>query len=175
MPAASGRALQTAVTTRPLSGATSAAGSSRCAGSRDVEPQPPVDLDARVREVLQRLAPDVEHRVGGLERVAHRARLLRVEPLGVLAVLCLGEVEVAGHAHQLVGRDRGARPAPAVGDVGLDRAEVAAAVEHDRERLAHRQAADPQRDRRRRARVDQRSAEQVVGWVLVHGGIPLEE
>ena len=138
----------------------------------DLEPDPAVDLDVRVGEILQRLAPDVEHRVGRLERVAHRAGLLGVEALGLVAVLGRGEVEVARDAQQLVGRDGGARAAPAVGDVGLDRAEVAAAVEDHGEGLAQRQAAHPQGDRCRSLGVDQRSAEQLVGWVLVHGGPP---
>ena len=124
-----------------------------------------------MREVLQRLAPDVEHGVGRLERVAQRAGLLGVELLGLLAVLGGGEVEVAGNAHQLVGRDGRARPAPAVGDVGLDRAEVAAAVEDHGERLAQRQPHDAQRDRCRCVGVDQRSAEQLVGRVLVHADL----
>ena len=98
-----------------------------------------------------------------------RHRLLGVEVLGLVAVLRLGEVEVAGDAQQLVGRHRGPGAAPAVGDVGLDRAEIAAAVEDDGERVAERQAAHPQRDGGGRVGVDQRSPEQLVGWVLVQG------
>ena len=110
----------------PLSGATSAAGRSRCAGSRTLSPIRAVDADARVGEILERLAPDVEHGVGGLERVAQRRGLLGVELLGRLAILGAGQVEVAGHAQQLVGADGAAGAAAAVGDVGLDRAEVGA-------------------------------------------------
>ena len=87
-------------------------------------------------EVLERLAPDVEHGVGADQRVAQRAGLLGEQVLGLLAVLGGGEVEVARHAHQLVLADRVAGAAAAVGDVGLDRPEVAAAVEDDRQRLA---------------------------------------
>ena len=94
--------------------------------------------DGRLRHVLERRAPDVEHGVGGLERVAHRGRLLGVEVLGLVAVLGAREVEVAGHAQQLAGGDRGAGAAPAVGDVGLDRPEVATAVEDHGQRLAER-------------------------------------
>ena len=61
------------------------------------------------------------------------------------------------------GADRVAGPAPAVGDVGLDRPEVATAVEDDGERVAERQPRDPQRDRRRGLGLDQRPSQQVVG------------
>ena len=101
--------------------------------------------------------------------------LLGVEVLGLLAVLGAAEVEVAGHAQQLVGRDGGARPAPAVGDVGLDRPQVAPAVEDHRQLLADREAADAQGDRCRRLRVDQRSAEQVLGVVLVQCHLRVNE
>jgi hypothetical protein len=121
-----------------------------------------------VRQILQRRAPEVEHGVGGLERIAERAGLLGVQTLGLVAVLRGREVEIAGDAHQLVGANGRARPAPAVGDVGLDRPEVAAAVEHDGQRFAEGQAHDPQRDGGRRVCVDQRSAEQLVGRVLFH-------
>ena len=137
-------------------------------GEADVEHEPAVDLDARAGEVLERLAPDVEHGVGAEQGVAQRAGLFRVERLGLLAVARGGEVEVARHAQQLVGRDGAARPAAAVGDVGLDRAEVAPAVEDDRELLAERQPADPQGDRRRGVLVDQGPAEQFVGEMVVH-------
>ena len=73
----------------------------------------------------QRLAPDVEHGVGADQRVAQRGGLLGEEVLGLLAVLGGGEVEVAGHAQQLVLADGVAGAAAAVGDVGLDRPEVA--------------------------------------------------
>ena len=155
------------MTTICFSGATSAAGRRRCGGQADVEPDPAVDVDARLHEVLERLLPDREHRVGGGQRVAQLAGLLGVELLGLLAVARGGEVEVAGHPQQLVRADRAARPALAVGDVGLDRAEVAAAVEDDGQRVAQRQAADPERDRSRGVLIDQGTAEEVVG-VVVH-------
>ena len=109
----------------------------------DVERDPAIDVDPLVDQVLQRLAPDREHRVGAHERVAQGARLLGVERLGLLAILRGAEVEVAGHAHQLVGGHGRAGAAPAVGDVGLDGPEIAPAVEHDGERLAQRQPGDP--------------------------------
>ena len=73
-----------------------------------------------------------------------------------------------GHAHQLVRAERAARALPAVGDVGLDRPEVAAAVEDDGQRVAQRQAGHAQRDGGRVPGVDQGPLEQFVGFVLVH-------
>ena len=140
----------------------------RWAGRRTSSDDPAVDLDAGARQVLERLAPDVEHGVGAEQRVAQRAGLLRVERLGLVAVARAGEVEVAGHAQQILGRDGAARPAAAVGDVGLERAEVAAAVEDDRELLAEREAGDPERDRSRGVLIDQGPAEQFVGEMVVH-------
>ena len=81
-------------------------------GEPDVEPDAAVDVDARLRQVLERLAPDVEHGVGGLERVAQRGRLLGVEVLGLVAVLRARQVEVARHAQQLVGGDGAPAPRP---------------------------------------------------------------
>ena len=156
----------------PLSGATSAAGSRRWAGSWISRPIRRSIADARLREVLERLPPDVEHGVGGRERVAQRRGLLGVELLGLLAVDGAGEVEVARDAQELVGGDGRAGAAPAVGHVRLDRAEVAAAVEDHGQRLAQGQAHDAQRDRCRGVGVDQCPAEQLVGFVLVHGGPP---
>ena len=138
-------------------------------GQADVELDAAVDLHARAREVLERLAPDVEHGVGADERVAQRGGLLGVERLGLLAVLGRAEVEVARDAQQLARGDRRAGAAAAVGDVGLDRAEVAAAVEDDRQRVAQREALDAQRDGSRRLGVDERPAEQIVGVVVAHG------
>ena len=136
-------------------------------GQADVELEPAVDGDAGARQVLERLLPHREHRVGRLECVAQRAGLLGVELLGLVAVARGGEIQVAGHAQQLVRPHRAARAALAVGDVGLDRAEVAAAVEDDRERVAQRQPADPERDRSRSILIDQGPAKEVVG-VVVH-------
>src|SRR5205823_5335498 len=90
-----------------------------------------------------------------------------VEALGLLAVLGGGEVEVTRDAEQLVRPDRGPGAPAAVGDVGLDRPEIAPAVEHHGELLAQRQPADAQRHRDGRIGVDQRPAQQVL-WVLVH-------
>jgi hypothetical protein len=90
----------------------------------------------------------------------------------VSAAASASRIAVAWDAQQVVGRDGAARAEPAVGDVGLDRAEVAAAMEDDGERLAQRQSGDAQGDRSRSVGVDQRSAKQLVGWVLVHGGPP---
>ena len=53
-----------------------------------------------------------------------------------------------------------------MGDVGLDRAEVGAAVEDDGERVRERQAVDLQRDGDRGLGVDERTAQEVVGVVL---------
>ena len=99
---------------------------------------PAVDADVVVREVLERLAPDVEHGVGADQRVAQRAGLLGEQVLGLLAVLGRGQVEVARDAHQLVLADGVAGAAAAVGDVGLDRPEVLAAVEDHGQRLGQR-------------------------------------
>ena len=95
------------------------------------------------------------------------AGLLGVELLGLLAVLGGGEVEVAGHAQQLVRPDGAARAAPAVGDVRLDRAEVAAAVEDDRELLAQRQPGDAQGDRGGGLLVEEGPPKDVVGVLAV--------
>ena len=123
--------------------ATSAVGSSRGRGQPDRELDRVVDGDAAAGEIRQRLAPHVEHGVGADQRVAQRRRLLDVELLGAVAVLGVGEVEVAGHAQQLAGRDGRARRRGCRGDVGLQRAEVAPAVEDDRHRLAEGQPARP--------------------------------
>ena len=140
----------------------------RWAGRRTSSDDPAVHLDAGAGQVLERLAPDVEHGVGAEQGVAQRARLLRVERLGLVAIARAGEVEVAGDAQQVLGRDGAARAAATVGDVGLDRAEVAAAVEDDRELLAERKAGDPERDRSRGVLIDQGPAEQFVGEMVVH-------
>ena len=146
-PSASGRALHTAVTTICLSGATSAAGSSRWAGSRTSRPIRRSTATRDCTTSSNGSCQTDEHGVGGGQRVAQVAGLLGVELLGLLAVARGAEIEVAGDPQQLVGGDGAARPARAVGDVGLDRAEVAAAVEDDRQRVAQRQPADPERDR----------------------------
>ena len=136
-------------------------------GQPDVERDAAVDLDAGAGEVLERLAPDVEHGVGADQRVAQRGGLLGVERLGLVAVLGGPEVEVARHAQQLAGRDRRAGAAAAVGDVGLDRAEVPPAVEDDGQRVAQREAGDAQGDGGRGLGVDERPPEQIVGVVVV--------
>ncbi len=118
-------------------------------------------------EVLERLAPDVEHGVGADQRVAQRAGLLGEEVLGLRAVLGRGEVEIERDAHQLVLADGVAGAAAAVGDVGLDRPEVPAAVEDHGQRLGEAERRDSQGDRGRGLGVDQRSLEEVV-CVFVH-------
>jgi len=54
-----------------------------------------------------------------------------------------------------------------VGDVGLDRAEVAAAVEDDGQRLGEWEASNLERDRSRRPRVEQSAGEELIGPVVV--------
>ena len=70
-------------------------------GKGDVKGDRAVDGHRDRREVAQRLAPDVEDGVGADEGVAQGRGLLGVEALGVLTVAGLGEVDVAGHTHQL--------------------------------------------------------------------------
>ena len=69
------------------------------------------------------------------------------------------QVEIARDAHQLGGGEAVPAPLPAVGDVGLDRAEVAPAVEDDGERVAEGEPRHPERDRGRGLGVDQGPAE----------------
>jgi hypothetical protein len=53
-------------------------------------------------------------------------------------------------------------------DVRLQGPEIAAAVEHDRERIAQRQSSHPERHGRRRLGFHQCSPEQLVGLIVVH-------
>ena len=87
--------------------------------------------------------------------------------IGLLAVLGGPEVEVAGHAQQLVRPDGRAGAAPAVGDVGLDRAEVAAAVEDDGQLLAEREAGHTQGDRGGGLLVQEGPPQEIVGVLAV--------
>ena len=115
-------------------------------GKLDVELHRALDGDVAPGDIRERLAPHLEHRVGTHERVARGARLLGVQPLGLVAVLRLGEIEVARDAQQL-GRADGLPGAVTTGsDVGLDRAEVAPAVEDHRDLVADRQAAHAEGD-----------------------------
>src|SRR6185312_11399251 len=100
-----------------------------------------LDLDVAFGERFERVAPDVEDRVGAHERVAQRSRLLEVELRSLRAILGGAQVEVARDAQQLARGDRLPRTAAARRDVRLDRAEIAAAVEDDGDRLADRKAA----------------------------------
>jgi hypothetical protein len=120
-----------------------------------------------VREVGERVAPDREHGVGGGEGVAQRHRLLGVQPLGLVAVLGLAEVEVARDAQQLVGGQRGAGAVGAARDIGLDAAEVPPAVEDHGHRLAQGKAADPHCDRGRCAGLQECPTKEFVGVVHV--------
>ena len=110
-------------------------------------------------QVSQRLAPHVEDDVGADERVAERRGLLEVQPLCVLAVLGIAEIEIAGNAQQLVRGHGSPRPAGATGDVRLQRAEITASVEDHGHRFAQRKPVDPQRDRDRGGVVEQRAAQ----------------
>ena len=88
--------------------------------------------------------------------------LLLEQVLGLRAVAGLGQVQVARDAQQLVLADRVSGPATAVGDVGLDRPEVLAAVEDDGQGLGQRERRDAQGDRCGRLGIDEGSLEQVV-------------
>src|SRR5262249_37447381 len=122
-----------------------------------------------------------EDRVGRGQRVAKRTGLVGVELLGLEQRLRLPEVEVARHAQQVGRPQRDTRAVAAVGDVRLDRAEVAAAVEDDGQGLGEREALDAQRDGRRTVRVDERAAQQLLGVlvllvlpvVLFHRALPV--
>ena len=131
----------------------------------DLQRDRAVDGDRRLDDRLQRPAPDRQHGVGGQQRVAQRAGLLGVGLLGLVARRGVAEIEVARHAQELVGADRAARAARPVGDVGLDRAEVGAAVEDDGQGLGEREAAHPHRDGRGGLGVDERAPQQIVGVV----------
>jgi hypothetical protein len=130
-----------------------------------VERDRAVDGDRARDGVGQRLAPDGEDGVRGENRVTQRPGLRRVELLCLLAVAGVAEVEVARHAQQRAGADRAARSEVAVGHVGLDRPEVAPAVEDDRQRGAGAQRSHLQRDRRGCAGVEERAAKQLLGLV----------
>jgi hypothetical protein len=56
-----------------------------------------VDGQLAVEQFAERFAPHVEHRVGAEQRVAHRGRLLEVQPFSLVAIGSVGEVEVARH------------------------------------------------------------------------------
>jgi hypothetical protein len=133
-----------------------------------------VDRHLAAGEIGQRFAPHVEHGVGSHQRIAQRGRLLDVQLLGRLAVLRVGEIQVARHAQQLPGRDGGAGAAAAGRDVGLQRSEVAPAVEDDRNRLGEREPRDPQRDRYRGGLVEQRPAKQIFACGVIPGVILVE-
>jgi hypothetical protein len=110
----------------------------------------------------ERLVPDREHGVGGDHRVAQVGGLVAVQAPRLASVGGLREVEVAGNPQELVAGDRAARPVAAERDVGLDRREVAAAVEDDRQLVAERKAVDAQRDGGRPGLIDQRAPEQIL-------------
>ena len=137
-------------------------------GQAHVELEPAVDADVVVDEVLERLAPDVEHRVGADEGISQRAGLLGEEVFGLGAILGGGQVEVQRDAHQLVLADGLAGAPSAMRDVGLDRPEVLPAVEDHGQCLGEAQRRDSQGDGGRGPRVDQRSLEQVVCVFSVH-------
>jgi hypothetical protein len=128
-------------------------------GQLDAQVERAVEPHGALGQVLERLAPHGEHGVGGHDRVAQRPGLRRVELLGLEAVARVAEVEVARHAQQRVGSDLRAGAEAAVGDVGLDRAEVAAAVEDDRQSVAGRQRAHLEGDRSGRGGVEERAAQ----------------
>ena len=132
-------------------------------GQLDAELDRAVDGDVAAGRGGERAGPDGEDGVGGDDRVAQRARLLGVELLGLVARAGLGEVEVAGNAQQLGGADGRAGDAAAVGDVRLQRAEVAAAVEDHGQGVRQREIGDLQRDGRTGLGVDERALQQVVG------------
>ena len=90
------------------------------------------------------------------------AGLLGEEVLGLCAVLGRGQVEIERDAHQLVLADGVTGAAAAVGDVGLDRPEVLAAVEYHGQGLGQRERRDAQGDRCGRLGIDEGSLEQVV-------------
>jgi hypothetical protein len=153
----------------PIGGRPSASGRAPQGRQVELDVDPAIDLDGAAGQLLERLAPDVEHRVGPHQRIAQRGGLLGVQVLRLLAVLGGGEVELARHAQQLVARDGRAGSAAAVGDVGLDRAEVAAAVEDDGQLLAEREPRHPQRDRCGGLRVQEGPPEDLVGALgVVH-------
>ena len=164
-PSASVRALQTGATVRWRSGATRATGMSRCAGRRTGARRSGPRRRGVSATRLQRLAPDRQDRVGGQQRIAQGARLLGVGLLGLAARLGVAEVEIAGDAQQLVGADRAARAPRAVGDVGLDRAEIGAPVEDDGQRLAEGEPVHAQGNGDRSVRVDQRPPQELLGAV----------
>ena len=134
----------------------------------------PLELDPRRRDLGEGRPPHREDRVGGDERIAQRPRLVAVEPLGVVAVGGLSEVEVARHAQELVAADRLAAAVGPQRDVGLDRGEVAAGVEDDRQLVAEGEALDPHRDRRRPRLVEQRAPQKLLGGVVVVGTLALD-
>ena len=101
-----------------------------------------VDGQPAVRDLVERVAPNVQHRVSADEGVAQRSGLLGIEPLGLAAVAGRGQIEVAGDSKQFACGDRRPRALAAVGDVGLQRSEIAAAVEDDGDRFGHRQGLD---------------------------------
>ena len=161
-PSASVRALHTATIRSWRSGARSATGISRGAGASTTLATPRSTATAPSVMLGERLAPDRQHRVGRDHGVAQVARLVAVEAARLDAVGGVGEVEVAWHPQQRVARDRGAGAVAAERDVGLDRREVAAAVEDQRQLVAQREAVDPHRHRGRARLVEQRAPEKLL-------------
>ena len=89
-------------------------------------------------ELAHRLAPYVEHDVSADQSVAQGRGLFDVEALGGLAILGIGEVKITRDPEQFAGGHRGASAAATAGHVGLQRAQIAAAMEDHRNRLAER-------------------------------------
>ena len=149
-PSASVRALQTATIRSWRSGGAQRDRDQprrrRVDGARDAELDRDRVLGHARRAARTRSTSTVS---AAITRVAQVAGLVAVEPPRLVAVGGVGEVEVARHPQQLVAGDRRAGAVAAERDVGLDRREVAAAVEDDRQLVAQREAVDPHRDRGR--------------------------
>ncbi len=111
LPSASVRAPHTGVTTSRESGRRARSAAADAAGRLTRTGRPSGRPPRRDRPAPQRFAPHIEHHVGAEQRVAQRRRLLDVQPLGLVAVLGVGQVEVARDSQQLAARRR-SRPRP---------------------------------------------------------------
>ncbi len=141
-PAASVCGLHTGVTTIRASGATSRRHQPR-GRQADRQGDGTVDLHDGTGQLQQRLSPDVQDDVCADHGVAQDACLLRVQTLGILAILGVGEIEIAGNPQQVAHADVGAGAAGSGSQIRLFYAEIAPGVEDDRDGLADRKTIDP--------------------------------
>jgi hypothetical protein len=90
------------------------------------------------------VTPQVEDDVGAEDRVTQHRRLLDVEMLGLVTIVRVGEVKVAGDAQQVTCRDNRAGAEAAWRNVGLKRAQITTGVKDHRDCVTDWESVDPQ-------------------------------